>query len=471
MFQLSDKQKVAHLLRRFGLGASEAEVEYYGQGGVAAAIDRLLDWEKVDDAIELTVDDFALNGQNLNVRGLQSWWWLQLLSTRRPLLEKMTLFWHDHFATSAAKVDIARAMHRQNEILRTNATGKFQTLLTEVSKDPAMLYWLDNHFNVKGKPNENFAREIMELFTLGVDNYSERDVQEAARAFTGWSFGVGPQGRLLEKPARNARFVNRVGQHDGGTKTILGNTGDFDGDDVIGILCGNPRTAYYISEKLWNWFAYPDPDKSVVERVAAKFRSSGLDIKVALRAIMESPEFYSEKAFRKVYKNPVDFTVATMRQLGIGKPLVEQIKEAPPERKRLLQAPVAVASRAATSMGMELFFPPDVAGWDGGAMWISSATMVERIKWADKLFGTTTGRGDVRLRYPAYPLISQDSTPQGVVTKLLSLFDAPMPPEKVRQLVDVAKKEAGGNIDPTNANDVMVSVARLVFGSPEFQFC
>ncbi|HRF60182.1 MAG TPA: DUF1800 domain-containing protein [Fimbriimonadaceae bacterium] len=473
----TEQQKVAHLLRRFGLGASEAEIECYGKEGLKGAIDRLLDFKNVDEGFAVPIEALSNNNGFVNMRALQVWWYARLVATRRPLQEKLTLFWHDHFATSAAKVDVPRAMYAQLETLRANCNGKFLTLLTEVSKDPAMLYWLDNQFNVKGKPNENFAREVMELFTLGIGHYTEKDIQEVARAFTGWSYGTGPRGIQLEKPARNARFVLRENQHDSGVKTLLGNSGPFSGEDVLGILVGNPRTSEYIALKMWEWFAYPNPEPAVLARLSSKFRNSGLDIAVLVRAIMESPEFYSDKAARKIYKNPVDFCIASLRSLGVGSRMMAAAVVNEEGRIPLTAlAPAAAAMNATKAMGMELLWPPDVAGWDGGAAWISSATMVERIKWADRLFvapqlgggGGNAGRvGSVR--YPAASLFADDS-PSGAVQTLLSVFDAEMPAAKIQQLEKAARDASEGVVTAQNANRVALTVCRLLFGAPEFQF-
>src|SRR5579862_1345225 len=185
----TERQKGAHLLRRFGLGASEAELDYYlKDGGLNGAIEKLLNYENTDEGFKLDVDSFR-NGKNNNInpQSVAVWWTARMLITQRPLQEKMTLFWHNHFATSGEKVTPGSMMYVQNDLLRQYATGNFREMLMAVSKDPAMLFWLDNQYNVKGKPNENFAREVMELFTLGIGNYTEQDIREGARAFTGWS--------------------------------------------------------------------------------------------------------------------------------------------------------------------------------------------------------------------------------------------------------------------------------------------
>lgn len=470
----SERDKVAHLLRRFGLGASETELDYYGQKGLSGAIDRLLNFDDIEEPLKLGPEEITNDGRVPNIREVQGWWMMKILTTRRPLQEKMTIFWHDHFATSAQKVNQPPLMIDQIDILRQNCLGKFRELIGAVSKDPAMLFWLDNQYNVKGKPNENFAREVMELFTLGIGHYTEQDILEASRAFTGWGIGIGrtdrPPQENANKPPRRAQFVFRRGQHDTGLKEILGNKGPFDGDDVLNILCDHPQTSRYLTTKLWEWFAYPDPEPALVDKLSSKFRSSGLQIKTLIRAIMESPEFYSDKAVRAVYKNPVDFAAPAIRQLGLGETMAKNVEDAPEDRIRGAMAPAIGLSGVAKNMGMDLLFPPDVAGWDGGQSWISSATMVERIKLADRIFGTGAGgRGGVNLRFQAMPLFAQDPTPAGVAKKLQSIFDVQLPASKQTELVEAARKASDGAVTARNANQTAAAVTRLIFASPEFQ--
>lgn len=470
----TDREKGAHLLRRFGLGASEAELDFYLKDGFDSCIDTLLNYDAIDEGFTLDPETLTNKNGQLNAQAISIWWATRMLVTRRPVQEKMTLFWHDHFATSASKVQSGRQLLAQNEILRANATGNFRTLLREVSKDPAMLFWLDNEFNVKGKPNENFAREVMELFTLGIGNYTEHDIQEAARAFTGWSLAR-PNGRTID-PAKAkkgaATFVFRPALHDTGQKTVLGKSGNFTGDDIIDILCDLPRTAWYITWKLWEWFAYDDPDKALIDRLSARFHQSNLNIKLLLRDIMKSPEFYSEKAERKIYKNPVDFCIATMRQIGIGQMVAQQLQTAADKVGPARLGPSQVARVKMKGMGMEILYPPDVAGWDTGPAWVTSATMVERIGWADVLFGGGGTAGKVRysLRYPAYGLFTDNPTPKGVVEKLMSVYDVSLPPNKVQTILNAATRVAGGTVTPQNASETALVASKLIFASPEFQF-
>lgn len=465
MTELSEREKIAHLLRRFGLGSSQSELEYYGANGLKGAIDLLLDTDR-DEDFHYSVADLVPGGNVNNPKSTQIHWHVRLLLTQTPLREKMTLFWHDHFALSGQKVDSGSALFNYEQTLRDHCLGRFQDILTAVSKDPAMIFWLDNQLNKKGKPNENFAREVMELFTLGIGHYTEKDVQEMARAFTGWGYGL--RNRQIETVPRGpARFVNNANEHDDGEKVILGNRGPFDGDDACGILTGNPQTALYITKKMWEWFAYKDPEDALIERLAKQYRDNGLTASVLVRAIMESPEFYSAKAVRRLYKNPIDFCVSTMRQLGVGSTMKEKLDaslNSDDQTRRGASFPALLVQQTTVNMGMELLFPPDVSGWDGGSAWISSATMVERIKWADKIFSGRTQVGLV--------MLGLARTPVELARKLAEVFDAGLGEEKLKQLDAAALQAcAGGILNPRNVNAACDAVSRLIFGSPEFQFC
>lgn len=463
--QVSEREKIAHLLRRFGLGASEQELDFYGQNGLKGAIDKLLDYESIPEAEMGTEEDFEAKKGNLKPDLASLLWTQRIIRTQRPLQEKMTIFWHDHFATSSVKVSSGFVMNGQIELFRQNAIGKFPELLQEVSKDPAMLYWLDNHLNVAGKPNENFAREVMELFTLGIGNYSEKDVQEGARAFTGWSYQKRRSKKGPDEIPVKTQFVFNEEDHDKGSKTFLGKTGNFDGDDILAMLCDQIQMPRFLTGKIWRWFVYLDPEPDLIERHATLFRKSGLDVKGLLRSIMESPEFYSEKAMLHVYKNPVDFTVATLRQLGLGSMPLRR-DAAGTINRGLYQ----LTKLSCTKMGMELLQPPDVSGWEFGPAWITSATMVERIRWADRLFGRSQGKGNPGLNYPAAQLLDDDS-PDKLVEKLVSVYDARLPASKIAILKETAKKVSGGTVTTANANETAQAVSRMIFGAPEFQMC
>lgn len=459
----SDRERGAHLLRRFGLGASEAELDYYLVDGLDGAVDRLLD-PPADPGSAIDVELLRNDKGNLAMPQAVNAWVLRLLTTRRPLEERMTLFWHNHFATSASKVQGAMLMLGQNDALRAHALRPFPTLLDAISKDPAMLFWLDNQENIKGKPNENFAREVMELFTLGIGNYTEKDVQEGARAFTGWALSRGGG-----KKGGQAQFLYRPRLHDDGVKTFLGRTGPFNGDDVLKILLDQPRTAEFLVTKLWDWFVWPNPDAKTIMPFAQRYRASGLDTKALLRDVMRSPEFYSDKAQRAIVKSPVDVVVATMRQLGVGEGTRRTLAGGTGEKAALI--PAYAAQLAMKAMGQWLMYPPDVSGWKNGKEWISSATMTERIAWGDRLFGQGKAGNRATLRYPAFALLADATTADAAVHKLCSVFDVRLPPERRAVLVQAAQRASGGAVTPANAAQVAATVSHLMFSTPEFQFC
>lgn len=291
---------------------------------------------------------------------LRGWWLREMLTTPSPLSERMTLFWHNHFVSSLQKVHYAQLMYRQNVLLRENATGNFGTLLHAVSKDPAMLVYLDSASNRKGAPNENFAREVMELFTLGEGYYGEQDIKEAARAFTGWS--IDPE---------NGEYKWRPFIHDDGVKTVLGKNGNFGGDEVLDILLAQPACAEFIVGKLWREFVSPDPDPVEVRRIAARFRDSGYEIKTALRELFLSPAFWSEKNRATLVKSPVELMVGALKQFDFS-----------------YDDPLPFTF-AVAQLGQNLFDPPNVKGWPGGDVWINSTTLLARKSILERLFRAT----------------------------------------------------------------------------------
>lgn len=464
---LTEREKVAHLLRRFGLGASESEVAFYSQSGYEGAVDALLNWEQIPELVEISADALRNDKGQLNPRGCVAWFGANIMTTRRPLLAKMTVFWHNHFATSLDKVTNANFMVQHVETLKTHATGNFRTLLEAISKDPAMLWWLDNRENIKGRANENFAREVMELFTLGIGNYSERDIQEAARAFTGWQYKA--VGKNSERRGF-AEYVFRPNLHDDSEKTIFGKTDRFSGEQVLSLLCDNPRTAQFLTEKLWVWFVSPTPDAAAIKKYAKVLYDANYEIKPWLRAVMLGPEFQNDRTPHTLVKNPLEFCISTARALGIGEVAAAKFSEVGenPDGKRRQAGLLGGVTTVMKNQGMELLYPPDVAGWKIGTNWITTATMLERVAWAPKLFSTANRIKDVS-RNPVYDLLSEDPTPQGIATKLCSLFDARVPGDKFDRLTQAATKLSGGKLTERNALNVAVGVTRLIFGMPEYQ--
>jgi len=367
-----------HLLNRAGFGATDAEIRGFAGMSREEAAHKLLAGTRTAaatpppawagqagplryprggaDASEMDRKQFQQEQirEGLQLRG---WWVNEMLTTPSPLTERMTLFWHNHFVSSQQKVRFAELMYRQNVTLRANALGHFGDLLHAIARDPAMVIYLDNARNRKGTPNENFAREVMELFTLGEGNYSEQDIKEAARAFTGWS---------IDRDSGN--FVFRPFIHDNGTKAVLGRTGNLNGDDVLDALLSQRATAEFITRKLWREFVSPDPDETQVKRIANRFRDSRYDIKVAVYELLTSDAFYAKQNRGVLIKSPVDLVVGTLKQFDMR----------PSE-----PIPFAVAAAA---MGQNLFSPPNVKGWPGGEVWINSSTLLARKQFLDRLF-------------------------------------------------------------------------------------
>ncbi len=368
-------EEARHLLNRAGFGATPQEISDFARLSRSQAVDRLLAGAITEARTPLPngVDDYVRPSRLRNLSeeekkvllrrqfeigaDLRGWWLEEMLHTSSPLSERMTLFWHNHFVSSQQKVKSARLMAQQNRLLRRHAIGNFGVLLHAVAKDPAMLAYLDSATSRRGQPNENFAREVMELFTLGAGRYTEQDIKEAARAFTGWS--IEPE---------TGEYKWRPFAHDRGEKTVLGRSGDFDGDAVLDILLDQPATAGFIVGKLWKEFVSPQPVAGEVSRIARRFRDSGYEIRTALRELFLSEAFWAAENRAALVKSPVDLVVGTLRQFGFetGDPL-----------------PFVFALR---QLGQDLFGPPNVKGWPGGEAWINSSTLMARKQFLERLF-------------------------------------------------------------------------------------
>ncbi len=358
---LSDDVKLRHLLRRAGFGASSAELDQYRKLGLSGTVDRLIDYESVDNsALENRLKSYNLDPNKY--ADLARWWALRMIYTARPLEEKMTLFWHGLLTSAVSKVGRSNPMFVQNQFLRANALGSFPDILKGISKDPAMMVWLDLETNRKGHANENYARELMELFSMGVGNYTEQDVRESARAFTGWVVR-----RKLSAPGAydfESAFVPRF--HDTGSKTFLGQTGNFNGDDVVDIIVKEPVSAQFITRKLFSFFVYPNPTDDELKPFVDVYTSSKYSIRAVMKAILSSDVFYSPRAYRALVKSPAELVAGTARVLG-----AEVDGRGLPQLMSL--------------MGQQLFNPPNVAGWPGGPAWLTSGTWLARLNFANRV--------------------------------------------------------------------------------------
>lgn len=422
-----DRAAVAHLHRRAGFSAPWGVLARDLELGPGASVDRLLEGEEASadgrsaETFQREQDALAtrFGGAGNDLRRLQAVWLMRMVFTPHPLRERLTLFWHGHFATSNAKVRNANLMRRQNDLLRKHALGRFGDLLAAMSRDPAMLVWLDSASNRKAHPNENYAREVMELFALGRGQYTEKDVQEAARAFTG-SFVQGDVYREV------------ISQHDDGLKTILGRTGAFRGEDVTSILLEQPACAEFLCRKLYRLFVseVDDPPAPLLAPLARGFRESGYDVRVPVRTILASRLFFSPEIRARRVKSPVELVVGTVRALEILKPTV---------------SPEAMA-QAAERMGQALFAPPSVAGWGGGPAWLNTTTSLAR---ANFVLGLTADSqrfkpGELAERHGA------TADPVRFFSELL----LPLPPDEgVRSRLSGSPRE----------------VASLILNTPEYQ--
>tara|TARA_Y100000588_G_C14255942_1_gene925465 strand:+ start:434 stop:2053 length:1620 start_codon:yes stop_codon:yes gene_type:complete len=344
--------RMGHLLRRAGFGASKEEIDKHLSMGEAETISYLLDYDKSDDSeVESRIESLNLDLSD-KLADLQRMAMLRMIYTNRPLQEKMVLFWHGLLTSGWKKVGKGPYMLQQDELFRSHAFGNYDDLLKAVARDSAMLIWLDSRVNKKNKPNENFARELMELFSMGVGTFTEEDVKESSRAFTGWS---------LKKKV----FHFQENQHDFGVKTFLGNIGNYDGDDVVDIIMEQPVTSRFISRKLFEFFAYDNPEEEVIARLAKTFNDSGYSITALLKDILTSEEFYTQQAYRSKIKSPAELIAGTIRALGIESTVTYQVRK--------YMGP----------MGQELFNPFDVSGWPENEEWINSSTLLNRLNFVN----------------------------------------------------------------------------------------
>jgi hypothetical protein len=347
-----------HLYRRAAFGATWSELQAAVKAGPDATLRKLFtpgpeqaEFDHLMDTLGPETGQYQPMEQGNE--SLQGWWLFRMIATRFPLLERLALFWHNHFATSVAKVQQFAPMKGQNLLIRKHALGNFGPFVLAMSQDPAMLIWLDSNSNVCGRPNENYARELMELFTLGVPHYTEQDVREAARAFTGWH----TDGR---------RFTFARFQHDAGSKTFLGRTGAWDGGDIVRIILEQPAAARFLVRKLYRHFIREDeaPPDALLEPLAERFRRSDYDIADLLKTLLGSRLFFSGHAYRRRIKSPVEFIVGLLCSLE-GKMQVEA-------------GAIPALAQALEGQGQRLFAPPTVKGWDGGKAWLNSATLLAR---------------------------------------------------------------------------------------------
>ena len=383
--QAMPQEEARHLLTRTGFGTSYDELSRYSKLSYEQAVEQLLDnvnMELIAQPPAWLHKPISLNGKKMKqmlpeqkkaIRKkrkmqeleLKGWWVAEMANTESPLTEKMVLFWHNHLTSSLKKVKQPVLLYRQNELFRKHALGNYKELIHAISKDPAMLGYLDNFKSSKKSPNENFARELLELFTLGEGSCSEQDVKQAARAFTGWSID-----------RKTGEYLFRKGRHDFGEKIFLGKQGKFDGDDIIEIIFQQPEVATLLVNKLWIEFVSETPNNAEIQRLANKFRANNFEMKPLMRELLLSESFRNPTNYARLIKSPLDYIVGTLRMLEIP------IKDG------------RAAAFASAHLGQNLFDPPNVKGWSGGREWITSSSLLTRQQLLERMFRGNAAESD-----------------------------------------------------------------------------
>ena len=473
----------AHLINRAGFGGSPQDIENLREMGLHKAVEWFLNYEKFPDDVPAPdwahpdPEDIARREairqesdpetrrmlqqqqnreEDAQMAELRYWWLRRMALGSRPFQEKMTLFWHGHFATSFDKVRMPYFLWLQNETLRQNAVGNFNQLLIAASEDPAMLIYLDGASSHRNHPNENFAREVMELFTLGEGHYTEQDIQQAAKAYTGWAIS---KDRLHYEYHQN--------NHDPGPKTIFGQTGNFTGEDVLNLICAKPECAQFIAKKIWRFFVQDEPPQPLIAALAKNFHDHGMDLRHLMGTIFRSKEFYSPAVVRSQIKSPVQWLIASSHQL-----------EAP-----LPTEPMSLVMLR--QLGEELFNPPNVKGWDGGIAWITTNNLLDRYNFAaafvegdrvalpslqgqmKNLMNTMSDDGLMQLSPSDISKLFTESdlvTPESFLAALQARFlNAQLAPQRIASLSEFLKSRS-----PLEEVDIRKAI-RLIMSTPEYQ--
>ncbi|MGH7179860.1 MAG: DUF1800 domain-containing protein [Tepidisphaeraceae bacterium] len=471
-----DATKAAHLLNRAGFGGTAQEVERVRALGPRRAVDWLLDFPDAgaDEQSQIDVPDLSsIDGYPATFRQMRgmlagktqeerkqilqkfqmanreavlatmAWWLRRMAYGPHPLQEKLTLFWHGHFTTSAKDEKAASLIWKQNELLRRMSAGNFREFVRQISRDPAMLDYLNNTQNRKAHPNENYARELMELFTLGIGNYTEQDIKESARAFTGWSHD-------------GDDFAFNLRDHDDGQKAFMGGRGNFDGDDIINIILLHPACAPYIAARMFAFFAYEDPEPALKDQLGRVLRDAKYELRPLLRTMLTSRAFYSPRAIGTQIKSPVQLVVGTVRLLDLKMPAARAL------------------FGSLQQMGQVPLMPPSVKGWPGGRLWINTSTLFVRYNACVFLAGGASpvaagqGRATRGLRGRSQPTEFNPETgassEQVVDLWLARLVQRPVAPDKRQVLIDALD-------DRPDNPDAVKRVVQLIVSMPEYQLC
>ena len=462
----SDIALMAHLMRRAGFGATRRELEERVAAGYEETIEELLspeDQEPVDIYEFWRYFNYQWKAGTLGGIGQSGWVW-RMINTNAPLQEKMTIFWHQIFATGVSKVDHYDEIVDMVDLFREKGLGKYRELLVDVAKNPAMIFWLDNNQNHGSAVNENWGRELLELFTMGVGNYTETDVRECSRAFTGWTMSTKlprfPMGRF------DWHFVYKPEDHDDGEKTFLGHTGNFNGEDIIDIILRQPATAQFMARHLYNffvadeaqvpaWSVTPPRDPEAVDLLAKALMDTDYDFRSVLRLLFNSDSFKAAR-FAKV-KSPAEAVVGTLRFVGGAQRPQPKIMD---------------WSNQITYMGQELLNPPSVEGWHTGTEWINSGSLMRRTNFFADLVSDVDRPG---VRHIVDELRSNGGSPEEVVDTCLDLMGPIETDEKARaELVDHLAADGGlswdGDKESSRSEERVSELLQLIVALREFQF-
>ena len=462
-----DLALMAHLMRRAGFGASRDELEARVATGYEATVEELVnpDAEPVDRYEFLRYQPAFWKPVTSPGMGMAAWFHT-MLNTQRPLEEKMVLFWHQVFATGQSKIDHWHELITQVDMFRQHALGDYRELLVALAKNPAMIYWLDNCDNHGRAVNENWGRELLELFSMGVGNYTETDVREASRAFTGWTIAYTPPRGYYNRWDWQFEYLEE--DHDEGEKTFLGQTGNFNGEDIIDIIVQQPACHRFIARHLYNFFVADEPqvpawqttpprDPQAIETIATAFRESKYDLRSTLRVILNS-DFFKKARFTRI-KSPTEVVISLLRLAGgfeFPAPGIGQLAKSP------------------TYMGQELLNPPSVEGWHTGAEWINSGTLMKRVNFAASMLGDLSRPGIAAIvqRIQA----QGEQTPAGLVDSCLDLLGPlPVQPAVRQRLVEHARE--GGPLSwgteqaATTSRKRVAEMLQLIASLREFQYC
>ncbi|MFG0331411.1 MAG: DUF1800 family protein [Phycisphaerales bacterium] len=421
-----DRSAAGRLLRAAGFAPTPEEITRALDDGAAATVDRIVSEETPQSDRVRELDELVdrIAAQN-DIDALRGWWLLRMRHSSRPLRDRLTLFWMNHFATSDEKVQSASLMLGQMRTLERYALGRFEEMVKAISRDPAMIIWLDGDENVKGRPNENYARELFELFTLGVGHYTEQDIKEAARAFTGWG-------------QHRGRFRYSTLNHDGGLKTVFGDSGRFDGDDIVRLSLARPACSHFIGTKLIHEFITPHPTRSLIDSFARRLRETGFDILESMRTLLGSEAMFDPSHVRTRIKSPVEFVLGIARSLD-------------------LRIPATTLAEAVSNMGQPLFEPPSVAGWEGHRSWMNSATMLVRLNTVAQALRNDAFEFAPQRMLNEYALDTNDKIDRFAIELTL---DGHAPESLVRQLREVEVSDGPERLRTT---------LRMTMTAPEYQ--